>query len=180
MNPLAKLIALLVLASSLSGAVLAREAQPRDAQPDANPEIATGVQQRTTVRAKHYLAVAANPLASDAGAAVLARGGSAVDAAIAMQGVLALVEPQSSGLGGGAFMLAWDARTAKLKTYDGRETAPATAAPERFLKDGRPMRFADAVNSGLAVGTPGLLRMLELAHKRHGRLPWAELFTRAI
>ncbi len=152
----------------------------RDAQADASPEIATGVQQRPVVRAKRHMAVAANPLASEAGATVLARGGSAVDAAIAMQLVLALVEPQSSGLGGGAFMLAWDAKSAKLKTYDGRETAPATAAPERFLRDGKPMRFGDAVNSGLAVGTPGLLRMLELAHRRHGRLPWADLFTRAI
>ena len=115
MNQLAKLIAVLALASSLSGVALAR-----DAQIDANPEIATGVQQRPVVRTKRTMAVAANPLASDAGAAVLARGGSAVDAAIAMQMVLALVEPQSSGLGGGAFMLAWDARAAKLKTYDGR------------------------------------------------------------
>lgn len=195
MNELAKLIAVLGLALSMSGVALAREGQPRetqareaqareaqarDAQPDANPEIATGVRQRSVVRATHYMAVAANPLASDAGAAVLARGGSAVDAAIAMQLVLALVEPQSSGLGGGAFMLAWDARSARLKSYDGRETAPASATPERFLKDGKPLRFADAVNSGLAVGTPGLLRMLELAHKRHGRLPWADLFTRAI
>ncbi len=156
------------------------QAKARDAQADANPEIATGVQHRPVVRAKHFMAVAANPLASEAGAAVLERGGSAVDAAIAMQLVLALVEPQSSGLGGGAFMLAWDARSAKLKSYDGREAAPATAVPERFLKDGKAMRFGDAVNSGLAVGTPGLLRMLELAHRRHGRLPWAELFTRAI
>lgn len=180
MNELAKLIAVLALAASLSGAALARDVQVRDAQADANPEIATGVQQRPVVRARHYMAVAANPLASDAGAAVLARGGSAVDAAIAMQLVLALVEPQSSGLGGGAFMLAWDARSARLKSYDGRETAPASATPERFLKDGKPLRFGDTVNSGLAVGTPGLLRMLELAHKRHGRLPWADLFTRAI
>ncbi len=152
----------------------------RDNHADANPEIATGTQHRPLVRAKRYMAVAANPLASEAGAAVLARGGSAVDAAIAMQMVLALVEPQSSGLGGGAFLLAWDARSAKLRTYDGRETAPAATAPERFLRDGKPLRYGEAVNSGLAVGTPGLLRMLELAHRRHGRLPWSSLFTRAI
>jgi gamma-glutamyltranspeptidase/glutathione hydrolase len=174
-KPALKLALLLLLLPACPGSALAR-----DAQPDTNPEIATGVQQRPVVRSKRYMAVAANPLASDAGAAILERGGSAVDAAIAMQMVLALVEPQSSGLGGGAFMLAWDARAAKLKTYDGRETAPATAVPERFLKDGKPMRFGDAVNSGLAVGTPGLLRMLELAHRRHGRLPWPELFARAI
>ncbi len=147
---------------------------------DANPEAATGVQQKSVAHARRTMAVAANPLASQAGAAVLARGGSAVDAAIAMQMVLALVEPQSSGLGGGAFLLAWDARSARLRSYDGRETAPAASAPERFLKEGKPLRFADAVNSGLAVGTPGVLRMLELAHRRHGRLPWASLFTRAI
>ena len=123
----------------------------------------------------------ANPLATDAGDAILRRGGSAVDAAIAVQMVLNLVEPQSSGIGGGAFMLVHDARRRTLVAYDGRETAPAAARPDRFLDPtGRPMRFFDAVVGGRSVGVPGTLRMLELAHRRHGRLAWASLFEPAI
>ncbi|MFO1309312.1 MAG: gamma-glutamyltransferase [Burkholderiales bacterium] len=133
------------------------------------------------VRAQRFIAVTANPHATDAAYAILKRGGSAVDAAIAAQLVLGLVEPQSSGIGGGAFMLVHDARHARLTAYDGRETAPAAATPERFLNpDGTPMAFRDAVATGLAVGVPGVLRMLELAHRRHGRLAWAELFAPAI
>ncbi len=172
-----RLPALLLAACLLLAALPATAREPA---PDANPEIATGVQGKVVAKAKRYMAVAANPLASDAGAAILARGGSAVDAAIAMQLVLALVEPQSSGLGGGAFLLAWDAKMSKLRSYDGRETAPAAARPERFLRDGKPLRFAEAMNSGLSVGTPGVLRMLELAHRQHGKLPWPALFMRAI
>jgi len=133
------------------------------------------------VRAQRFIAVTANPHATDAAYAILKRDGSAVDAAIAAQLVLGLVEPQSSGIGGGAFMLVHDARHARLTAYDGRETAPAAATPERFLNpDGTPMAFRDAVATGLAVGVPGVLRMLELAHRRHGRLAWAELFAPAI
>ncbi len=148
--------------------------------PDASPEAASAIQAKSLVRARHWMAAAANPLATEAGTSVLRDGGSAVDAAIAMQMVLALVEPQSSGLGGGAFLLAYDAQHLRVRSYDGRETAPRAALEERFLVNGKPRRFGEAVNSGLAVGTPGLLRMLELAHRRHGKLPWAQLFAPAI
>ena len=106
---------------------------------------------------------AANPLAVDAGMKVLARGGSAVDAAVAIQAVLGLVEPQSSGLGGGAFMMVYDAETAALTVYDGRETAPASATPELFYENGRPLPFVDAVLSGRSTGAPGAVPMLALA-----------------
>jgi gamma-glutamyltranspeptidase/glutathione hydrolase len=147
---------------------------------EANPEVATGSQQKSLVRAPRWMVASANPLATDAGRQVLREGGSAVDAAIAMQMVLALVEPQSSGLGGGAFIVSWDARRRSITTYDGRETAPAAANPGLFLSDGKPLSFADAVNSGLSVGVPGLLRALELAHRQQGRLGWARLLAPAI
>jgi gamma-glutamyltranspeptidase / glutathione hydrolase len=135
---------------------------------------------REALVAKRFLVAAANPLASEAGAEVLKRGGSALDAAIAVQLVLGLVEPESSGIGGGAFLLHWSEREKKLRTYDGRETAPAAAKPDRFLTDGKPMAFLEAAVGGRSVGVPGVLRMLELAHARHGRLPWNELFEAAI
>ena len=124
---------------------------------------------------------AAHPLAARAGYEVLERGGSAVDAAIAVQLVLGLVEPESSGIGGGAFLLHWSEREKKLRSYDGRETAPAAARPGRFLDaSGKPLRFMQAVVGGRSVGVPGVFRMLELAHQQHGRLPWADLFQPAI
>ncbi|MHA1154362.1 MAG: gamma-glutamyltransferase [Alphaproteobacteria bacterium] len=128
---------------------------------------------------------AANPLAARAGLEILRAGGSALDAAIATQLVLNLVEPQSSGLGGGAFLLHFEgasgARGGTVTSYDGRETAPAAATPKLFLKpDGTPMKFWAAVVGGRSVGAPGLARMLELAHRDHGRLPWAKLFAPAI
>jgi gamma-glutamyltranspeptidase / glutathione hydrolase len=127
------------------------------------------------------MVVAANPLAARAGYDVLERGGSAVDAAIATELVLNLVEPQSSGIGGGAFLLHYDAKRAELAAYDGRETAPAAAKPDRFLgPDGKPLAWPAAVVSGKSAGVPGLLRMLELAHREHGKLPWAALFQPAI
>jgi gamma-glutamyltranspeptidase / glutathione hydrolase len=133
------------------------------------------------VVAKRFMVVAAHPLAARAGYDAIRRGGSALDAAIAAELVLGLVEPQSSGLGGGAFLLHYSAREAKLDAYDGRETAPAGAKPGRFLgADGRPLDWPDAVISGKSVGVPGLLRMLEAAHRRHGKLPWASLFAPAI
>lgn len=119
---------------------------------------------------------AANPLAVEAGMEVLARGGSAVDAAVAIQAVLGLVEPQSSGLGGGAFMMFYDAGAAAITVYDGRETAPASATPELFYESGRPLAFVDAVLSGRSTGAPGVVPMLAMAQKQHGRLPWSELF----
>jgi len=127
------------------------------------------------------MVVAAHPLAARAGYDAIRQGGSAVDAAIATELVLGLVEPQSSGLGGGGFLLHYAARDAKLEAYDGRETAPAAAKPERFLgADGRPLDWADAVVSGKSVGVPGLLRLFGLAHRGHGKLPWVKLFEPAI
>jgi gamma-glutamyltranspeptidase/glutathione hydrolase len=150
------------------------------AQPQA-PERPFGRTAKQAQSARHQMVAAANPLATDAGETILRRGGSAVDAAIAVQMVLNLVEPQSSGIGGGAFMLVHDARRNTLLVYDGRETAPAAARPDRFLDAaGRPMRFFEAVVGGRSVGVPGVLRMLELAHRRHGRLAWASLFEPAI
>ena len=127
------------------------------------------------------MVVAAHPLASRAGYDAIKRGGSAVDAAIVAQLVLNLVEPQSSGIGGGGFLLHYAGREGLLSAYDGRETAPAAAKPDRFLDaNGRPLDWPAAVASGKSVGVPGLLRLLELAHRRHGRLAWAELFEPAI
>ena len=137
--------------------------------------------QAAPARAERHMVAAANPLAARAGLEILRAGGSAVDAAIAIQMVLNLVEPQSSGLGGGAFLLHFEAAGGAVTSYDGRETAPAAATPELFLKpDGTPMKFWDAVVGGRSVGAPGLARMLELAHRDHGRLPWAKLFAPAI
>ncbi len=147
----------------------------------AAPEAATGFVAKPLAHAKRSMVAAAHPLAVDAGNAILAAGGSAIDAAIAVQLVLNLVEPQSSGIGGGAFLLHWDARRAGLASYDGRETAPAAAKPDRFLtRDGGPRGFDEAVFGGDSVGVPGLVAMLALAHKRHGKLSWAKLFAPAI
>ena len=121
--------------------------------------------------------IAANPLAAQAGINVLKRGGSAVDAAIAVQAMLSLVEPQSSGVGGGAFMTYFDARTRKISVYDGREVAPAQATAGMFLDGaGKPLPFDTAVLSGRATGVPGAIAMLDLAHDEHGKLPWSSLF----
>ena len=126
------------------------------------------------------MVAAANPLAVDAGVEVLRAGGSAVDAAIAVQAVLGLVEPQSSGLGGGAFMVHYDATTGDVITYDGREVAPRGATPDMFLQaDGRPMGFIEAVRSGRSIGVPGAVAMLEMAHREHGRLPWGRSWRTA-
>jgi gamma-glutamyltranspeptidase / glutathione hydrolase len=138
-------------------------------------------QAREAVVAKQFMVAAASPLAAQAGVEVLERGGSAVDAAVAVQMVLGLVELESSGIGGGAFMLHWSQEEKKLRTYDGRETAPAAARPDRFLdSQKKPLPFLEAAVGGRSVGVPGVLRMLELAHARHGRLPWLELFSAAI
>ncbi len=127
------------------------------------------------------MVVAANPMAVEAGMKMLDAGGSATDAAIAVQMVLNLIEPQSSGIGGGAFMIHFDAKKVVVNAYDGREVAPMGVTPELFLgTDGKPIRFASAVVGGRSVGVPGVLRMLELAHARHGKLPWVRLFDPAI
>jgi gamma-glutamyltranspeptidase/glutathione hydrolase len=147
----------------------------RPAQPEAASGFRAGVQAATATR---HMAAAANPHAAEAGREILRAGGSAIDAAIAMQMVLTLVEPQSSGIGGGAFVLHFDGR--KVQAFDGRETAPAAADENLFVDSGKPMAFYDAVVGGRSVGTPGVLRMLEAAHRQHGRLPWARLFEPAI
>ena len=144
------------------------------------PEVASGYRtDLQTQYASKHMAAAANPLAAEAGREMLRQGGSAIDAAIAMQAVLTLVEPQSSGIGGGAFIVLWDGKA--VRTYDGRETAPAGATEKLFLQaDGKPMPFTQAQIGGRSVGTPGVLRALELAHQKHGHLPWARLFEPAI
>jgi len=147
--------------------------------PIQQSEGASGFTEKKGWATTTFAVAAANPLATDAGYQVLKAGGSAVDAAIAVQMVLGLVEPQSSGIGGGAFLLHKDARG--LQAFDGRETAPAMASESLFLSsDGKPIAFIDAVVGGRSVGTLGTVRMLELAHKQHGKLPWAALFRPAI
>ena len=148
---------------------------------DRAPERPSGWIEKRAVESGRFMVAAANPLAVDAGYRILKGGGSAVDAAITVQLVLGLTEPQSSGLGGGAFLLAHDGRNHKLIAYDGREVAPAAATPERFLdKNGKPLTFPDAVVGGRSVGVPGTVRLLEAAHRKHGKLPWAALFAPAI
>jgi gamma-glutamyltranspeptidase/glutathione hydrolase len=145
------------------------------------PEPASSITPKQAASAKQFMIAAAHPLAVEAGYRVLKRGGGAIDAAIAAQMVLNLVEPQSSGIGGGAFILHYSAREARLAAYDGRETAPASARGEGFIgADGQALTFLDAVVGGKSVGAPGVLRALELAHRKHGKLPWAELFAPAI
>lgn len=148
---------------------------------DPQPEEGNGWDDKTSVRAEEFMVAAAHPLAVKAGYDVLKKGGTAADAMIAVQLMLNLVEPQSSGIGGGAFMLYWDASTKSLTTFDARETAPATAQPERFLNDaGEPTPFAEAIAGGQAVGVPGILRLMEVSHVLHGKLPWADLFQSTI
>ncbi len=150
---------------------------PHDA--DRAPEAASGWQAKPGWDFERMAVAAAHPLAAEAGLQMLREGGSAVDAAIAAQMVLTLVEPQSSGIGGGAFLLHWDGHS--VQAWDGRETAPAAATPQLFMKpDGRPLQFDEAVASGLSVGVPGVVRMLEAAHRRGGQLPWSRVMAPAI
>lgn len=167
----------LTLALSLALCSVPSHAKP--ALPDA-PEIGSGYRSgMLTQHATRHMAAAANPLAAEAGREMLRQGGSAVDAAIAMQAVLTLVEPQATGIGGGAFIMVWDGK--QVHAYDGRETAPAGASEKLFLNaDGTPMAFTQAQIGGRSVGTPGVMRALELAHRSNGRLPWAKLFEPAI
>jgi gamma-glutamyltranspeptidase / glutathione hydrolase len=143
--------------------------------PTTSPKIAS-----TPPATARHMVAAANPLAAHTGRKILRAGGSAVDAAIATQMVLSLVEPQSSGIGGGAFLLHYSAEGRRVESYDGRETAPRSARPGMFLTNRKPMKFMAAAAGGTSVGVPGLLRMLELAHRDHGKLPWAQLFRPAI
>ena len=145
----------------------------------AMPELASGWTAKPGWAARRFMVAAANPLAAEAGYQILRQGGNAMDAAIAVQMTLTLVEPQSSGIGGGAFLLHWDGRA--VKAWDGRETAPAGADERLFLgADGKPVPFGEAVFGGRAVATPGAVVMLEAAHRAHGKLPWAALFAPAI
>ena len=145
----------------------------------AAPEAATGYADKAGWPAQKYMVAEANPLAVDAGYRILRRGGSAIDAAIATQLVLTLVEPQSSGIGGGAFMVHYDGK--QTQAFDGRETAPSRADEHLFERpDGTPMSRTEGVVGGRSVGAPGVLRMLELAHRQHGKLAWKDLFEPAI
>lgn len=145
-----------------------------------DPEIATGTMPIKTAVANDFMAVTANPYATKAAYNILKRGGTAVDAMVAAQLVLGLVEPQSSGLGGGAFALYYDAQSQKLRSFDARETAPFLAGPYLFHENGKPMDFMDAVVGGRAVGVPGTPMLLSSLHERYGRLTWMELFEDAI
>ncbi|WP_340680062.1 gamma-glutamyltransferase [Paraglaciecola sp.] len=148
---------------------------------DREPEAATGRSKKQAFTAKSYMVVAANPFASWAGKNILAKGGSAIDAAVAVQAMLTLVEPQSSGIGGGAFILYWDNKAKKLFTIDGRETAPKAVSPDLFMLDkNTPMAWRDAVVGGKSIGVPGVLKALDMVHKEQGKLPWNSLFSDAI
>ena len=154
---------------SLSACAVAPPPQPIAAVPSA-PQ----------APAAEPFVIAANPLATQAGLNILKRGGSAADAAAAVQAMLSLVEPQSSGVGGGAFLNYFDGRSGKLTVYDGRETAPAQAVSTMFLdSSGKPLPFDTAVVSGRATGVPGAVKLLDLVHQEHGKLPWRKLFVDA-
>jgi gamma-glutamyltranspeptidase / glutathione hydrolase len=144
------------------------------------PEAASDVATKQLVRAKSQMVVTANPHATKASLDVLRAGGSAADALVAVQTMLGLVEPQSSGLGGGAFLVWYDAQAKKITTFDGRETAPAAATPALFLdKEGKELPFFEAVVGGRSVGVPGVVRLMEMVHQRYGKKPWAELLRPA-
>lgn len=161
--------------------LLATSSFAQQASDQIAPERDSGITNKALVHARTRMVVAANPLAAEAGLQVLRDGGSAADAAVAVQTVLGLVEPQSSGLGGGAFLIWYDAATGALTTFDGRETAPASATPDLFRdKDGKSVDFFDAVVGGRSVGTPGVPRLLETVHRKYGKRPWADLFSPAI
>jgi len=168
-----------LIAAYLCVALGALPAHAQRATPDHAPEIATGYAEKAGKSSHKFMVAAANPLATQAGYQMLKQGGSAVDAAIAVQMVLTLVEPQSSGIGGGSFLMYSDGK--RVQSYDGRETAPA-AADEHLFQDqnGKPVSRETGVVGGRSTGAPGVLRMLELAHKQHGKLPWKTLFQPAI
>ena len=140
------------------------------------PEHSSGLEQKQLVKAKDWMVTAANPLATQAGADILKQGGNAIDAMVTTQLMLGLVEPQSSGIGGGAFLVYWDAKKQQLTTYDGRETAPLAATPRLFQdENGEPMQFYDAVVGGRSVGTPGTVKLMWDTHQKYGKLEWKKL-----
>ncbi len=170
------IIAGCLIATLPTGLVFAQQAADGFA-----PELATGISPRTLQTAKKSMVVAANPHAANAGHDALARGGNAIDAMVATQVMLGLVEPQSSGLGGGAFLVFYDASEEKLTTFDGRETAPMSATPTLFQnEDGEKLTFWDAVVGGLSVGTPGTVKLMFETHKAHGKLEWSSLLQPTI
>ncbi|MFC4234345.1 gamma-glutamyltransferase [Thalassospira xianhensis] len=170
------------LLSSATAMLMTLPVHAQQATDAIAPESATSpVSHREAVRAPNWMVTAANPLAVEAGATVLRRGGNAIDAMVAVQTMLGLVEPQSSGLGGGAFLVYFDARSGKLTTMDGRETAPMAATPTLFQTEtGEPMEFYDAVVGGRSVGTPGTPALLKVAHEKWGQLEWPTLLAPAI
>ena len=171
-----RLLPALALAGSLSFSVHAQQASDL-----VDPEQASGSQTVKVVTASRQMVVAASPSAAEAGLEALRAGGTAADAVVVVQTVLGLVEPQSSGLGGGAFLVWYDAGTKKITTFDARETAPAEATPDLFRSpDGKPLSFFEAVVGGRSVGVPGVPMLLETVHRRHGNRPWASLFNPAI
>jgi gamma-glutamyltranspeptidase/glutathione hydrolase len=173
-------------AGSLLGALaitfsLAFAGHAQQATDAVAPEAGSGAQTKQIVHAGRYLVAAAHPLAAQAGRDILRAGGNAADALVAVQTVLGLVEPQSSGIGGGAFLVWYDTATGTVTTVDGRETAPLAATPDLFLDDnGEPLPFFEAVVGGRSVGTPGVVALMENIHKAHGKLRWADLFQPAI
>jgi len=165
----------------IGGAVLSLNAFSAGQVADSvAPELTTAVTQKESVIAKDYMVAAANPLAVKAGYEVLKNGGNAADALVAVQTVLGLVEPQSSGLGGGGFLVYYDAKNKKITTFDARETAPFATTPELFQdENGKPLKFYDAVVGGRSVGTPGTVKLLSTMHEKYGSKPWADLFKPA-
>ncbi len=156
-------------------------AKAQDVADNVAPEFSSGITKQELVKAQNQMVVSANPYASEAGYQILKNGGNAIDAMVTVQTVLGLVEPQSSGLGGGAFLVYFDAEKQKLTTYDGRETSPLAATPDMFLdENGQPLYFFDAVIGGRSVGTPGTVRLLYETHKKYGKLDWAEVIAPAI
>ena len=159
-------------------ACLVLAALPAAAQTQADPEAATKIEPKPLATAAEYMIVAAHPLAAEAGLAMFEAGGTAADAAVATLLALNVVEPQSSGIGGGAFALVADAEG--VTSLDGRETAPAGATPDMFMEGGEPLPFLTAVASGRSIGVPGLVMLMAALHERYGTLPWADLFEPAI
>ncbi|MBB1312049.1 gamma-glutamyltransferase [Aliivibrio sp. SR45-2] len=172
----ASTLALLISASLITPASFAAQSTDNIA-----PEAATGLTQQNLVEGKEWMIASANHYASEAGAEMLRKGGNAIDAMVATQLVLGLVEPQSSGIGGGAFLVYWDAKKKALTTFDGRETAPLEVTPQLFQDDkGQPLKFYDAVVGGRSVGTPGTIKLMWDTHQKLGKLDWKTLFEPAI
>ena len=169
--------AITVLATAISCTLISSTLTAKEAR---YPEFGNGRIEQNLVHAKEYMVAAANPYASEAGMRILEKGGNAIDAAIAVQMVLNLVEPESSGIGGGAFALYWDNQEKVLSSFDGREKAPMAATGKLFQQDNKNMNWWEALAGGRAVGVPGVVALMETVHQKHGKLPWAELFDDAI